>query len=126
MNIIRTQLFRAILMVTLISSWNYLTLGKESPPSADIVRHLVWNDFIARNWTEKLPAGYAFNCFIAYSHTMMRRAFVLQLGPETKTAEGPFEGLVEEVDSCTEHYRGAVEVSGGSVSTLQWLPLTRP
>lgn len=44
---------------------------------------------------------------------MMRRAFVLQLGPETKTAEGPFEGFVEEVDSCTEHYRGAVEVSGG-------------
>jgi hypothetical protein len=32
----------------------------------------------------------------------MRRAFVVQLGPETKPAEGRFEGWVEEVDSCTE------------------------
>lgn len=32
----------------------------------------------------------------------MRGAFVVQLGPETKTAEGRFEGWVEEVDSCTE------------------------
>jgi hypothetical protein len=32
----------------------------------------------------------------------MRRAFVVQLGPETRTAEGEFEGWVEEVDTCTE------------------------
>jgi hypothetical protein len=32
----------------------------------------------------------------------MRGAFVVQLGPETKTAEGRFEGWVEEVDSCME------------------------
>jgi len=32
----------------------------------------------------------------------MRGAFVVQLGPETKPAEGRFEGWVEEVDSCTE------------------------
>jgi hypothetical protein len=32
----------------------------------------------------------------------MRGAFVLQLGPETSTAEGRLEGWVEEVDSCTE------------------------
>ena len=48
MNIIRTQLFRAIVMVTLISSCIYLTYGKESPPSVEIVRNLVWNDFIAQ------------------------------------------------------------------------------
>jgi hypothetical protein len=33
----------------------------------------------------------------------MRGAFVVQLGSETKPAEGRFEGWVEEVDSCTEH-----------------------
>ena len=47
------------------------------------------------------PAGHAFTVSSAYSHTM-RGAFVLQLGPETKPAEGRFEGWVEEVDSCTE------------------------
>jgi len=31
----------------------------------------------------------------------MRGAFVIQLGLETKTAEGQFEGWVEEVDSGT-------------------------
>lgn len=48
MNILRTQLFRAIVMVILISSCIYLTSGKESPPRVDIVRNLVWNDFIAQ------------------------------------------------------------------------------
>ena len=32
----------------------------------------------------------------------MRAAFVVQLGPETKPAEGRFEGWVQEVDSCRE------------------------
>jgi hypothetical protein len=32
----------------------------------------------------------------------MRGAFVVQLGPETKPAEGRFEGWVQEVDSSTE------------------------
>ena len=32
----------------------------------------------------------------------MRGAFVVQLGPETKPAEGRFEGWLEEVDSSTE------------------------
>jgi hypothetical protein len=32
----------------------------------------------------------------------MRGAFVVQLGPETKPAQGRFEGWVQEVDSCTE------------------------
>jgi len=32
----------------------------------------------------------------------MRRAFVVQLEPETKTSEGHFEGSVEEVDSGIE------------------------
>jgi len=32
----------------------------------------------------------------------MRLAFVLQLGEETRPAEGLFEGWVEEVDSCIQ------------------------
>jgi hypothetical protein len=32
----------------------------------------------------------------------MRGAFIVQLGPQTKPAEGRFEGWVEEVDSSTE------------------------
>jgi hypothetical protein len=32
----------------------------------------------------------------------MRGAFVVQLGSETKPADGKFEGWVKEVDSCTE------------------------
>ena len=41
----------------------------------------------------------------------MRGAFVVQLGPETKTAEGRLEGWVEEVDSCIElRFRTAEEL----------------
>jgi len=32
----------------------------------------------------------------------MRLAFVVRLGPDSRPAEGLFEGWVEEVDSCTE------------------------
>jgi len=47
MNIVRTQLFRAIVMITLISSCVYLAYGKERP-NVYIVRNVAWNDFIAR------------------------------------------------------------------------------
>jgi hypothetical protein len=47
MNIIRTQLFRAIVIITLISSCVYLAYGKESP-SVYIARNVAWNDFIAQ------------------------------------------------------------------------------
>jgi len=47
MNIIRTQLFRAIVIITLISSCVYLAYGKESP-NIYIVRNVAWNDFIAQ------------------------------------------------------------------------------
>ena len=47
MNIVRTQLFRAIVMITLISSCVYLAHGKESP-NVYIVRNVAWNDFIAQ------------------------------------------------------------------------------
>lgn len=41
----------------------------------------------------------------------MRGAFVVQLGPETKPAEGRFEGWVEEVDSGRElRFRCAEEL----------------
>jgi hypothetical protein len=41
----------------------------------------------------------------------MRGAFVVQLGPETKPAEGRLEGWVEEVDSCTElRFRSSEEL----------------
>jgi len=47
MNIIRTLLFRAIVIIALISSCVYLAYGKESP-SVYIVRNVAWNDFIAQ------------------------------------------------------------------------------
>ena len=47
MNIIRTRLFRTFLLVTLISSYVYLTYGKERPSVVHIVRNVAWNDFIA-------------------------------------------------------------------------------
>jgi hypothetical protein len=41
----------------------------------------------------------------------MRGAFVVRLGPETRPAEGRFEGWVEEVDSCTElRFRSSEEL----------------
>jgi len=48
MNIKRTHLFRAIVMVTLISSSTYLASGKDSPPIVYIVRNVAWNEFIAQ------------------------------------------------------------------------------
>jgi len=48
MYVLRTQLFRAIVVVMLISSCIYLAYGKESPPSVYIVRNVAWNDFIAQ------------------------------------------------------------------------------
>jgi hypothetical protein len=48
------------------------------------------------------PARHTFPSSLAYSYHIMRGAFVVQLGPETKPAEGRFEGWVEEVDSSTE------------------------
>ena len=47
MNIIRTLVFRAIVILALIGSCVYLAHGKESP-SVYIVRNLAWNDFIAQ------------------------------------------------------------------------------
>ena len=48
MNIDRILLFRAFLLVTLISSYVYLTYGKEGPPVTHIVRNVAWNDFISQ------------------------------------------------------------------------------
>jgi hypothetical protein len=48
---------------------------------------------------------------LSYPHTIMRAAFVLQLGPETKPEEGRFQGWVEEVDSGTVlRFRSAQEL----------------
>ena len=47
MNIIRTLLFRAIVIIALISSSVYLAYGKESP-NVYIVRNVAWNDFIGQ------------------------------------------------------------------------------
>lgn len=67
------------------------------PVSAD-----PWQVSVTKNGPKTSPAGHALASSFAYSHTIMRGAFVVQLGPETKTAEGRFEGWIEEVDSCTE------------------------
>jgi hypothetical protein len=57
------------------------------------------------------PPGHAFISSFDYSHTIMRGAFVVQLGPETKPAEGRFEGWVQEVDSCRElRFRSSEEL----------------
>jgi chorismate mutase len=41
----------------------------------------------------------------------MRGAFIVQLGPETKPAEGRFEGWVQEVDLCRElRFRSSEEL----------------
>jgi hypothetical protein len=41
----------------------------------------------------------------------MRGAFIVQLGPETKPAEGRFEGWVQEVDLCREQrFRSSEEL----------------
>jgi hypothetical protein len=47
MNIIRSLLFRAIVMVTLFSACIYLTYGKDSP-IVYIVRNVAWNDFTSQ------------------------------------------------------------------------------
>ncbi len=47
MSIIRTLVFCAIAIVTLISSCVYLAHGKESP-NIYIVRNVAWNDFIGQ------------------------------------------------------------------------------
>jgi hypothetical protein len=48
MNVVRILLFRALLLVTLISSCVYLTYGKEGPRVARIVRNVAWNHFISQ------------------------------------------------------------------------------
>lgn len=48
------------------------------------------------------PERHASINSFAYSRTIMRGAFVVQLGPKTKPVEHQFEGWVQEVDSCTE------------------------
>ena len=47
MNIIRSLLFRAIVIIALINSCVCLAYGKESP-NVYIVRNVAWNDFIAQ------------------------------------------------------------------------------
>jgi len=44
---IRTQFFRGIVIITLISACVYLAYGKDNP-DIYIVRNLAWNDFIAQ------------------------------------------------------------------------------
>jgi hypothetical protein len=46
--------------------------------------------------------GHASVSPFSYSGTVMRGAFVVRLGAETKPKQGLFEGWVEEVDSCDE------------------------
>ncbi len=48
MNIQRSLLFRGILLVTLTSSYVYLTHGKEDTSAVRIVRNVAWNDFVTQ------------------------------------------------------------------------------
>jgi hypothetical protein len=45
MNIKRTRIFRAFVLVTLISCYVYLTYGEERP---SVVRNVAWNDLVAQ------------------------------------------------------------------------------
>ena len=66
-------------------------------------RRLYWlKGYVTEIGPKSSPARHAYIAPFAYSHTIMRGAFVVQLGPETKPAKGQFEGSVHEVDSCTE------------------------
>jgi hypothetical protein len=48
---------------------------------------------------------------LTWSEKHMRGAFIVQLGPETKPAEGRFEGWVQEVDLCRElRFRSSEEL----------------
>jgi len=55
-----------------------------------------------QNWTEIVTVRSRLRIFVRLLSIIMRGAFVVQLGPETKTSEGHFEGTVEEVDSGIE------------------------
>ncbi len=48
MKTILILLFRAFLLVTLISSYAYLTYGKDDPSIVHIVRNVAWNDLITQ------------------------------------------------------------------------------
>ncbi len=48
MNIIRTLLFRAFMLVTLVTSYVFLTYGKEGPAVVHIVRNVAWNDLMTQ------------------------------------------------------------------------------
>ena len=64
-----------------------------------------------RNGTKNVTARSRLGLILRLLSNIMRGAFVVQLGPETRPAEGRFEGWVEEVDSCTElRFRTADEL----------------
>jgi hypothetical protein len=46
--------------------------------------------------------GHTSVCPFSYSGVVMKGAFIIRLGPETKPKQGLYEGWVEEVDSCDE------------------------
>lgn len=48
MNMKRTLIFRAFVLVTLISCYVYLTYGEERPSVVHIVRNVAWNDLVAQ------------------------------------------------------------------------------
>src|SRR5258706_3831753 len=58
--------------------------------------------------------------------TVMRGAFVVQLGPETRPTEGQFEGWVEEVDSSrSERYTSELQLLT-NIANRHLLASTRP
>jgi hypothetical protein len=60
---------------------------------------------------ESVTGGSRFHIFVRLGSHIMRGAFVVQLGPETKPANGRFEGWVQEVDSCNElRFRSSEEL----------------
>jgi hypothetical protein len=84
-----------------------------------------------RNGTKNVTARSRLGLILRLLSNIMRGAFVLQLGPETRPAEGRFEGWVEEVDSCAElRFRTAEELlqflGQRFAATVALAPVVRP
>jgi hypothetical protein len=61
--------------------------------------------------TKKTPGRHVLLSSIFYPWIVMRGAFLIRLGRDTKPADGRFEGWVEEVDSGEEfRFRSSEEL----------------
>jgi hypothetical protein len=78
-----------------------------SAPSHGTSGHGHWN------WTKTSPELHGLSSWFPYSRSVMRAAFIVRLGRDTKPAQNHFEGWVEEVDSGNElRFHSTTELLG--------------